>query len=1078
MGVTVIDVYKAGAGSGKTFTLTLDYLSFLIDNPESFRDILAVTFTNRATEEMKRRILSGLYGIAHGLPDGREYVRELCGVSAGVDEDFIVERSGAALFNLLHHYSDFRIETIDSFFQGVFRNLARELNLMPNLRVDLNDRQVVQLAVDGLIEDLDAGDDVLTWLMDFITENINEDRGWDVIGQVKSFGENIFKDFYKEKSRELAAFGQGGGFAKIKRNLLDIRNESRERMKTIADLFFDDLEAHGISEDDLWQKGNGPVAYFKKMRNGQFDSGIFNKRAAAVYDDHRRWAPSGSAKMSLITDRAERVWNPLLLEAERIRPTQYRLFQSAGLTLRNLNQLRLLEYIEKRVNLLNEEANRFLLSNTQSLLSRMIDGQDSPFIFEKIGARLKHIMIDEFQDTSTIQWRNFKILLSECMSHGYRNLIVGDVKQSIYRWRSGDWRLLNNIEREFPHGSIGLAIKHLGTNFRSERKVILFNNVFFERAVRCEKERLQEAGVSDYETYARAYGDVCQALPKWREGTDKGYIHIELLPKANYKECVLGRLVETVRTMIYEKGIRCSDIAILVRVNRDIPMIANYFMENLPGVRLVSDEAFKLSASVAVNILISALKVLSCPEDQLTKALLAKAYQREVLQNDLSDSVLLAEGTPISDFLPESFNESFLQLSGMPLFDLVDHLYHIFHLERLSGQSTYIATLYDTLSDYLREHTPDINMFLKDWENNFSEKTIQGDEIDGIRLISIHKSKGLEFPHVIIPFCDWKLEHQETIWCVPTEEPFDLLPIVPVNCSSKQLLGTIYERDYWQEYLQNTVDNMNLLYVAFTRAKESLTAFGKRDNKQSRSHVIQEVLPKVAEALGENAVLTDNGANDCIFFTFGTLEKANNISPEGQVQKTKNVFLTVPTPLKIDIRSYEARAEFRQSNQSQKFIAGESDTHQEGYIKAGNVLHQIFSQIRTIEDIPCVLERLKRDGVLYQKDVTETKLKGMLHHIIANKQIAEWFSTKWRVFNECTILTKDKQGNYVQYRPDRVMTNEEGTIVIDFKFGKPREEYKLQVRQYMKLLEDMGYRNIKGFLWFVYTNDVQEIQSA
>lgn len=1077
--VRSLDVYKASAGSGKTFRLTLDYLSYLIGNPESFRHILAVTFTNRATEEMKRRILSGLYGIAHGLPDARGYVERLCGVSPTgekLDEQLVAERASTALFNLLHHYNDFRIETIDSFFQRVFRNLARELNLTANLRIDLNDKQVEQQAVDQLIEELDGKDEVLTWLMDFISENIDEDKNWNVIGQVKSFGENIFKDFYKENSERLLAINEKGVFDAIKKQLMIVRNQAKDEMVSIGNAFFEDLESHGIEEGDLWQKSGGPVSYFKKLRNGHFNSDIFNKRAATVYDDYRQWAPKGSAKSALIIERAEKVWHPLMEKAENMRTTQYKLYQSANLTLRHLNQLRLLGHIERRVNQLNEEANRFLLSNTQSLLSRLIQDQDSPFIFEKIGSRLKHIMIDEFQDTSTIQWKNFKILLTECMSHGNKNLIVGDVKQSIYRWRSGDWRLLNDIEAEFPHGQDQFEIKHLDTNYRSDRKVITFNNAFFEQAVMLEERKLEEEGVTGSEMYRRAYADVCQQLPKWKENTDKGYVHIELLPKEDYRKNVLEKLIETVKTLVVEKGVRSNDIAILVRVNRDIPTIANHFMENMPEVKIVSDEAFKLNASVAVNMLIDALKVLNTPEDHLTMAQLAKCYQKEILQNHLSDSALFAEGRPVTELLPEAFNEEYTRLTGMPLFDLVERLYHIFHLDRLSGQSTYIATLYDILGDYLRERTPDINMFLKDWENVFSEMTIQGDEIDGIRLISIHKSKGLEFPHVIIPFCDWQLEQQGTIWCVPGEAPFNALPIVPIPYSSKQLLGTIYEKDYWQEHLQNTVDNMNLLYVAFTRARKSLIAFGKRDNNQSRSQIIQEVLPKIAEQLGDRATLEDEGNETNIVFTYGTLEKSEERQNEMQKHASQNTFLTMPTPLRITIKSYETQAEFRQSNLSQKFIMGEPDAHQESYIKAGNVLHQIFSQIHTIDDIAIMLEQLRRDGILYQKDVSEAKIKGMLNKIIANKRIAEWFSPKWQVFNECTILTKDEQGALVQYRPDRVMTDGDETVVIDFKFGKPREEYQSQVRQYMQLLTDMGYQKISGFLWFVYKNEIQEVQ--
>ena len=1079
-----LDIYKASAGSGKTFTLTAEYISYLIENPESYRHILAVTFTNRATEEMKHRILSALYGISHHLPEMKDYVKRLQEIlflrthGRDFDEQMIAERASTALFNLLHHYSDFRIETIDSFFQSIFRNLARELNLTANLRIDLNDKQVEHQAVDQLIEELEAKDEVLTWLMEYITENIDDNKNWNVIASIKSFGNNIFKDFYKEHADRLRTINDSGLFNKFKKQLWSIRDEAKKEMVSIADAFFEDLSAHGIEADDLWYKEEGPIVYFKKLRNGYFENDILGKRVQTVLEDHRKWASKDSKKASLVMERAEVLWNPLVMKAERLRPTRYELFQSAQLTLRHLNQLRLLGHIEKRVNLLNEEANRFLLSNTQNLLSLLIQNEDSPFIFEKIGTTLKHIMIDEFQDTSTIQWRNFKILLAECMSHGDRNLIVGDVKQSIYRWRSGDWKLLNNIDLEFPEAKHQLKIESLDTNYRSEKKIIAFNNLFFKQAVAFEKRCLDEEGVTDSEMYARAYNDVGQQLPQWRAGNNNGYVHIELLPKEEYSDLVLKKVTDQVRELIYEKGFKSKDIAILVRTNKNIPLIANHFMENLPEVKIVSDEAFKLSASIAVNILINALKVLNNPEDILTKATLVKSYQKEVLQTSLSDSTMFVEGKTLSDFLPKEFETQYMQLTAMPLFDLMEKLYRIFQLERLDGQSIYVATLYDILSDYLCEQTPDINRFLKEWESIYSEKTIQGNEIDGIRLISIHKSKGLEFAHVIIPFCDWKLEQQETIWCKPDKEPFSMLPVIPINYSSKKMIGTIYEKDYWQEHLQNTVDNMNLLYVAFTRAKKSLTVFGKRDNRQSRSQIIQETLPKIIDDLGQEVFFQDEGKNNHIVFTYGTLEKSEQRQNEKAEKSSENIFLTTPKPIEIAIRSYNTKVEFLQSNKSQMFLQNDSDktTRQEGFIKAGNILHQIFSRIHTIDDINIVLNQLKKDGILYHKELSETKIRSMLNKITSNEQIADWFSSKWKVFNECSIITKDENGNLAQYRPDRIMTNQDETIIVDFKFGRPRKEYQSQVRNYMKLLLEMGYKNISGFLWFVYTNEIVKVE--
>ena len=1072
--VKPLTVYKASAGSGKTFTLATEYIKLVVENPQSYRNILAVTFTNKATEEMKMRILSQLYGIWKQLPDSANYMKVIC-EKTGQSEAFVSERAGIALSNLLHNYNYFRVETIDTFFQGVLRNLARELDLTANLRIGLNDTQVEELAVDQLIEDLNTTDVLLQWLLRYIMENISDDKSWNVIGHIKTFGKTIFRDEYKNVSNTLRQkLEEPGFFDQYTTRLKEIRQAAEDRMKQLAHQFFETIKSEGLTIDDFSYGKSGFCAFFLKMQDGLFDESIVGKRVTDCMGDSEKWYKKTHPRKELIYSLANTTLGNILNMAMEERPRQWKLYQSADLTLRHLSQLRLLDSIEKKVRELNESANRFLLSDTQQLLHALIDGSDTPFIFEKIGTQLQHVMIDEFQDTSTVQWQNFKVLLSEAMSQeGAENLIVGDVKQSIYRWRSGDWRLLNDIQSQFPSPEAQLDIRTLGTNYRSQRKIIEFNNAFFRNAAQLEFLALQD----DPEATAlqRAYGDVEQTIPDELE--NNGLINIQLLPANDYQEKTFARITDIV-CELREKGVKPSEMAILVRTNVYIPLIADYFTRHLPDIRIVSDEAFRLDASIAVNLLVEALHLITHPQDNLAKANIVKLYQCYVLDTKIADNELLLSNRPLDELLPKAYINHFEELMNLSLYELTERLYTIFELQRLEGQSAYLCAFYDQLLNFTNENATGIDTFVSEWQENLCSKTIQSDEINGIRLLSIHKSKGLEFAHVIIPFCDWQLEKSQgnILWCRPDEAPFDDLPIVPIDCNPKQIKGTIYEDDYQREHLQNTVDNLNLLYVAFTRASQSLFVIGKRDASKTRSMLIEQVLPLMAQEKTDAILSGLENENDAIEFTYGTLIPTGTKS---QRKDSHNPFLQKITPLSIDIHTFDNPLSFRQSNRSKDFIASQDEENDEQqqrqYIQTGSILHQIFSTIHTSADIDAALKRLQLEGILYDEQVTAEKISAMLRKRLQNARVSDWFSDRWTLFNECTILSVE-DGNVVERRPDRVMTNGQEWVVVDFKFGSPKDEYHDQVREYMQLLADMGHTNIKGYLWFVYSNRIEEVR--
>ena len=1080
-----LTVYKASAGSGKTFTLASEYITLVVKNPQDYRSILAVTFTNKATQEMKTRILSQLYGIAHSLPDSEAYYEQVR-MKTGFSEQTIRENAAKALSLLTHHYNEFRVQTIDAFFQSVLRNLARELNLTANLRVDLNDEQVEAQAVDELINSLEEGEEVLNWIRDYIDKNIEDDKGWNVISQIKDFGKNIFKDFYKDHKTELDnRFSDESFFNDFITDLRERRTRILNRLNEHAKQMYKKIRDANLDNPNLFNRGaNGLLSHIIKLTKGTPSNDPTPQYIQSCIDSAEKWPASkcpAKERAAIIELASASLCSDLkILNDYRI--NDWKEYQSCNLTLKHLSQLRLLHAISEAVDEINKDTNRFMLSNTQSLLSTLMKDSDTPFVFEKMGAYLKHIMIDEFQDTSTIQWNNFRKLLDNCMAQvDSHNLIVGDVKQSIYRWRQGDWKLLNNIEHEFTKEQI--KIEPLDTNYRSEENIIRFNNAFFKQAVSQTVNELESEEIQGATELVEAYKEIEQ---KPRKDNGKGCVRIKLFRydsknASDYKQKILNELIENIRQLL-DQGYKQKDIAILARSKTVIPDIVDSFQNIDTNVSLVSDEAFRLDASLAVNVIIEALRLLTHPHDKLTESKLVKLYQQQVIKTgkDINDLFVGENSTELKSFLPSGYIDKFESLSRLSLIDLVDEIYSLFSLDSLEGQSAYVCTFYDTLNEYLCDHPADIDDFIEEWEDTLSSNTIQSDEVDGIRLITIHKSKGLEYDNVLIPFCDWELEKTNgiTIWCSgdDKEKPYGELPLIPVDYSSK-MLGTVFEDDYKEEHLQNTVDNMNLLYVAFTRAGKNLFITGKKykertKGKSERSHIIQYIIEELAKEL-PGAIIDDAGDNGPISFELGTLSTC-----EERVEKekaTENPFELSPKTHKLKIETFPHPVSFRQSNKSHDFIKGEdidpSDARR--YIKVGNVLHQLFSTILTEADIEPRLKELEQAGIIYNDDITSRELQNKISCALSNEKVKNWFSPRWKLFNECTILDYDKEtGDVYEHRPDRVMTDGKEMIVVDFKFGKPRDEYHEQVQRYMRLLMRMGYKQVSGYIWYVLRNEI------
>lgn len=1109
-----LTVYRASAGSGKTFTLAVEYISLLVKDPENYQHILAVTFTNKATQEMKMRILSQLYGIANSLQSSQQYFNKVK-EKTNMPDVVIRNNARAALTLLIHRYNNFRILTIDAFFQQVLRNLAHELGQTANLRVDLNNEEITEKAVDQMIESLEKGQPVLQWISTYINNSIEDDNGWNIIGKIKTFGTNIFKDFYKAHEANLKEqLSNADDFKVYETTLRKRRNDIRKTFNSKAKSILNEIKNANLDIPSNYRSGlykyltDSAIA---PLTNKPLKAGVLKAN-----ESPQNWTSSKCAKADKqqIETLAAEVLSAQLSELIAYNNDNWNEFQSIQLTLSHLSELRLLHAIADAVDNLTKDTNRFMLSNTQALLKELIADSDTPFIFERIGARLKHVMIDEFQDTSTIQWQNFQVLLANCMAQELsQNLIVGDIKQSVYRWRQGDWGILNNIEKSFAHQKIRLET--LDYNYRSEKRIIDFNNAFWEQCVANTAKEVAQDDAEKAKIVQKAYEDVAQ---KTHKTTENGFVKISLYPSKVMKDAVLEELIETIKELFNNGygGKNQSKIAILVRSKSNIQDIVNALLQSFGNeINIVSDEAFRLDASLSVNIIVSAMHLLTHPDDVLTRGKLVKLYNQEVLKKPLTDTDLLVsinesnnidtknidkkerrklateqQMAKLNSQLPPEYVANRELLLGLPIVDLVDKLFMLFGLDQLEGQSSYICTLYDTLNDFLKDHTADIDDFINEWENSLSSKTIQSDEIEGIRIMTIHKSKGLEFDNVIIPFCNWEMEKKGTLWCETKNKPapYNKLPLLPIDFSRDKLIGTVFEDDYKEEHFQNIVDNLNLLYVAFTRASKNLFVFGLRQGKTTldniakgtppgnRSYAIELALRQVSEQLQGSSLSFPDDIGSEIHFEYGTLVPETH---EKEHVVADNPFLIKPDKHIVSIATYPQAATFKQSNKSIEFVKGEDvdPSDRTRYIKIGNVLHQLFSTIYTTADIPTRLNELEQQGIIYNDEITSAQLRTRIEDAITNPQVQEWFSKRWQLYNECTILEYNKDTNEVEeHRPDRVMTDGKEFVVVDFKFGKEREEYKKQVQQYMEILIRMGHKKVSGYLWYVVKNNVVEVK--
>jgi ATP-dependent exoDNAse (exonuclease V) beta subunit len=1072
--VSKIKIYKASAGSGKTYTLALEYIKELLIAPfnENYRHILAVTFTKEATGEMKDRILAELYGLAFRTEDSAVFRASMLKMlkEAGYDlaEKQIQEKSETLLKNILHDYSRLNITTIDSFFQRVLRNLARELGKGSKFNLEMNIDKVLQEAVYATIEKASQNKQVLEWLTTYIEHKLDDDRNWRIENEIFEFSKCIYNEFFQEHEHTLRKQLEENPqlFKKLKQQHEQIKKECKEYFVTTYQKLQQLLNNHHLDADDFIRKGI-PVHFFRKLAEGNYKVDV-NKTILDCCVEPSSWTGKTHKRRNEIIDLAALSLIPLLNETLKVLKVRL----TSGMITGNLHQLGLVWDITKEITGQNMENNRFMLSDTAMFLNKMIDNSDAPFIYEKLGADIRHVMIDEFQDTSRLQWRNFKALLSDILASNRFSLIVGDVKQSIYRWRNGDWRILNSIGKE-----LNVTLQSLEYNYRSEKNVIDFNNSFFTSAASLLNQLYENKfGDISQSPFSSTYNEK-EVYQKTQKKTVSGYVSVDFIPDKREDVSHTELMQEAVflqLKMLYEQQIPAKDICILTRNNKEIIILAGYlsslkadYPEMAKGhyLNIVSNEAFQLKSSPAVMIIIEALKIIADSENTIN---------REQLKYLLSCFNLVPEFSLKEKYTPLSFGEG--PEATLPLFELIGYLYRLFKLGQIEGQSAYLFAFYDAVSKYLGENQGDIHCFLQYWEEELKVKTIPtGSNVLGVRAMTIHKSKGLQFHTVVIPYCDWNLNPKANtaVWCGPKAGLYDveLLPVAYASSMSE----TVFQTEYQEETFQTWIDNLNILYVGFTRAERNLIILTKYKKTLKGIDTITAVSDLLQLAVPG---LNGNWDEETLHFEFGTRcpvgearltaheDASRPLHAQHQLSGDTNPLKETPPSMNISFVSEEfqqGKSIFKQSNQSREFVNPDAPD-KEKYIAYGNIMHKLFEQITHFDDIEKAIDNHITQGLIQPDE--KQKYKDKIETAIRESQTGDWFNNSYKTYKECSILTEEN-GEVVCKRPDRVLLSEKSAIVVDYKFGKARDAHKEQVKQYMNLLERMNWPDVTGYLWYV-----------
>ena len=1073
----IIQIMKASAGSGKTFNLARKYITLLFRKKERhpYRHILAVTFTNKATDEMKNRILKELYVLSTDpsssgylkwfMPEmfsveqleGTEpddFVKELPGKPGiPVTLEGIRECAGEMLCNILHDYSAFSISTIDRFFQQTLKAFSREIGQFSSYQVELDKDSLIAETVDRIFDSLteDSGNHaLLRWLTDCAIEQVENGGGYDITGSLVKMASRLKSD----QHRDLVA---GRGIDEVQvcsyENLQKIRGLCRsvmadfvEKTRTRAKAATEAMESCGLVSGDFYRSFPKVLYSYSGMDgNSTVEApGTFLSRGR----DPELWFSKAVRKTNMEKSRG--------LETSfgafcSLFDDEFKVYNTARIVYDQLYELGLSADINREFDAVLKDNNVLGIDDSNRILKNIIDGSDAPFVYEKTGVRYENFLLDEFQDTSGIQWENFRPLLEESRSKGFESLIVGDVKQSIYRWRGSEWKLLHeSLEKELS----GCYTTVLDSNFRSSRNIVEFNNAFFPYAAG-QLDALYGTG----NTVSGIYSDVCQKVSS--KSGDSGIVEVSFCAKGTQTDAVL-KVIGNLR----DSGASYGDIAVLVRNNSSGAKTAEDLIRN--SIPVVTDDSLKVKSSSVVRRMVSLMAYMDNP------------------RNTLGGYLASVMNVPV----PESFR-------SLP--DLCEALSRSMQSVDEAGfmaEATYVQSFVDCVLDYSSKYGNSLHDFLAYWEDadpNVSSPSLS----DAVRIITVHKSKGLDFRYVIFPFAETvTLYRPSDVWCCPDfsgtglEQAGECVFDVSLSDSST---STLFEADYRREKLMQYIDNLNIFYVALTRAVKGMhviaeypsAAFLKTvENEVPDSRNMSHVLYSYIRRYGVQAGFREGDLrSEDIPESFRKGDMPDFSDGKKTDEGRQSLVSSYPSyPLNPDGCALEMspdgslsglppsdRLLFSTDREDYFSEEGRTGLYSSGRMR-GIILHRILASVRVAGDLHRAVTDAVAGGYLDEAEASEAE--SVLASKMAGVADRGWFSGEAKILNEVSLI--DSDGSV--YRPDRVMIDGGGKVtVLDYKFGAKENRHQRQVLRYADMWKRKGYAGVSACLWYVMENEVVEV---
>ena len=1070
-----LNIYRASAGSGKTHLLTGFYLKqlfLLADLPGSpntelrFSEILAVTFTNKATAEMKGRIIQELYLLSVD-PQKSDYWEDV-NPDGSKTPDQIRKKAKDLLVQILNDYASFNISTIDSFFQKVVRSFARELNVSGNYEIEMDLDKALDATLSNFLDKLDdrKQKETFDWLVEFSEKRNEEGAGWDFREPLLKMAKKaLTSEEYRNHSQRIKEFTKDKKALHAYENLLrGIRQEWKENVNRLGQDGLDTLEKYGLQIEDFSRSFPGRLAEWANYESGKIPepTSTFIKNA----DNPDSWFAKKSQYAKGLPAEAEAAIKDVFTRCiDHFIGKPYRDYCTATAIARNLYELGIMANIDEELKAYCDEQNMMLLSSTNELLSRLIGPDDAPFIYEKTGTRIKSYMIDEFQDTSGMQWGNFVPLINNSLSQGYQNLIVGDVKQSIYRWRGSDWGLLDSqLNRYHPkmHFEDPDALK---VNWRSLESIVNFNNQFFKAAA----EKLDALAGSEQIT--RIYRDLKQDLPKKMQedpATPKGLVSIEFLectdedgniidkPNADRKETEAMRRLPGQIIRLMDLGFRAKDIAILCRRKAECSKVAETLLkykQDHPDspykMDIISNEALLISARPSVQTVINVMRHLQTPESDI---------QRMVAHTGFFQLEGYSPSEALSQFFAMASGESLFDpmLAHHPIYEMTEQIIGKLPQPVQQLDAPFLQAFRDQVLSFAGTQGSDLTSFLQWWDQSGCSQSISTpDGQDAIQILTIHKSKGLGMPAIILPYATWEMDldttHSEVIWCQPKEEPFAQDILLPIKLE-KSLANTIFSEEYDEERLRTVIDNLNTAYVAFTRAKEAMIIMTPKPKGKTEGSMLENLLSSYCDLPeGENVMTVgDSRRKEQKATTDMQTEPEESIVTCG----AELLFPEATTPLpKVKVLHSPLLPDVTAKDK-------------------GTYIHRALQEIRTLADATSAIHSLYLRGIINPDIICEEEMQQVISQLLANPQVQPWFAPELTILNEQSIT--DRKGNL--QRLDRLVITPQGrAIVIDYKTGHYNKEYRSQVKGYMEALHQIGYTDVEGYLLFIKDGKVMKV---